>query len=188
MILTVISKTKEGKRIHDQEATYFLTLTVVNWIDVFSRAQYKEIIADSLNYCVSKKGLVIYSYDIMSNHVHLIVKSNKGSLSDVLRDFKSFTSLEIIKSIKEINESRREWLLWMFSRAAKRQGREGYKLWQSGNGAEEMISDHFAQQKIDYIHNNPVAGGLVFEPSNYKYSSAIDYSDGQGEVTIELYQ
>jgi REP element-mobilizing transposase RayT len=188
MFSTVISKTKEGKRIHDQEGTYFLTLTVVNWIDIFSRVRYKEIIADSLNYCVKNKGLIIYSYVIMSNHIHLIAKSNKGNLSDVLRDFKSFTSLEIIKSIKEINESRKEWLLWMFSRAAKRQGREGYKLWQSGNGAEQMITSKFMQQKIDYIHQNPVTSGVVFESSTYKYSSAINYLDGHGEVTIELYE
>ena len=98
-------------KIRDQEKLYFVSFAVVNWIDVFSRKQYKDILIKSLNYCQENKGLELYAYVIMSNHVHLIV-GTKGSsrLEDIIRDFKKYTSVTILKAIKENpKESRREW-------------------------------------------------------------------------------
>ena len=180
-----VQTTISGRRIHDNDATYFLTFTVVNWIDVFTRARYCDIIVNSLNFCIEKKGLVVYSWVIMSNHIHLICKAVNGNLSGVIRDFKKHTSKEIIKSIKEEEESRRDWMLWMFERCAKKEKREGYTFWREGNHAEELISNHFKDQKLFYIHNNPVAARIVVEAHDYLWSSAIDYSDGKGLVKIE---
>ncbi|MEM6319816.1 MAG: transposase, partial [Bacteroidota bacterium] len=98
---------------------HFLTLTVVGWIDVFTRAAYRDILIDSLKHCMERKGLVIYAYVIMSNHVHLITQSvsQKQTLSDIIRDFKSFTAKQINKQIQAIKtgESCREWLTYLFS-------------------------------------------------------------------------
>ena len=80
-------------KITNQNATYFLTLTVINWIDVFTRKEYKHTIVESLIYCQTNKGLKIYAWCIMSNHLHLIVQAKEGyNLSDILRDFKKFTA------------------------------------------------------------------------------------------------
>ena len=103
-----------GYKIRNQEAIHYVTFTIVYWIDVFTRPNYRDIIIESLKYCQKEKDLVIYAYVIMSNHVHLIVRSETGKLSGTIRDFKSFTSKEIIETIKEYPESRREWMLWMF--------------------------------------------------------------------------
>lgn len=87
-------------------------MTIVKWIDLFSRLVYRDIIVDSLNYCIEKKGLVVYSWVIMSSHIHLIVRvKDDFLLSDTLRDFKKYTSKELIKTIKAVPESRREWML-----------------------------------------------------------------------------
>lgn len=79
-------------KIHNQKGLYFLTLTTVGWIDIFTRAIYRDILVESLNYCIKEKGLVVYGYVIMSNHIHLIAQSESEtqSLSDIIRDFKSF--------------------------------------------------------------------------------------------------
>ena len=99
---------------------YYLTLTVEEWIDVFSRPAYKHIIIDSLNYCIINKGLEVYCWCLMSNHLHLIARAKEdGNLSDILRDFKKFTSKTLIAAIKEIPESRRDWMLNLFWYAGK---------------------------------------------------------------------
>ena len=88
------------------EGIYFLTLTVEDWVDVFTRPAYRHILIDSLKYCQNEKGLIIYAWCLMSNHLHLIVASKEGHhLSEILRDFKKFTSKKIVQSISEINES-----------------------------------------------------------------------------------
>ena len=102
---------KEGYIIRDQEKAHFITATVVDWIDVFTRKDYKDVVIDSLNYCIKSKGMILYGYVIMSNHVHLIIQSKNGKLSDLIRDFKKFTATTILKKIKTKPESRREWML-----------------------------------------------------------------------------
>jgi REP element-mobilizing transposase RayT len=173
-------------KIADQEALYFLTFTVVKWIDVFTRKEYKVIIVDSLNYCISNKGLEIYAWVLMSNHLHLIAKAKEGFiLSHIIRDFKKFTSKQIVDKINETGESRREWLLDKFSFEAKRTGRaENYKLWKDDNHAVCLDNTEWIDQRLNYIHQNPVRQLIVQNPEEYLFSSAIDYADGKGLVNI----
>lgn len=63
---------------------------------------------DCLNYCVAHKGMIVYGYVIMSNHIHLIMQSSEGKLGDVVRDFKKFTAKSILEKIQLEPESRRE--------------------------------------------------------------------------------
>ena len=100
---------------------HFVTCTAVFWIDLFIRDEYRSILTDSLKYCQKNKGLVIYAWCLMPSHLHLVASVNEGefTLSDVMRDFKKFTSKRIIQSITEITESRRDWLLRHFAYAGK---------------------------------------------------------------------
>lgn len=109
-------------KIRDQDKLYFVSFAAVNWIDVFVRPIYKDIIVDSLKYCIVEKGLEVYAWCIMTSHVHLIIgQSGEGKLEDIIRDLKRHTSKSTLKSIEENHqESRKEWLLWMFERAGKR--------------------------------------------------------------------
>lgn len=91
-----ISGFMHGYRIRNQNALHFLTLTVVDWVDVFSRRLYKDMLIESLQFCQNKKGLIIYAYVIMSNHLFFIVKAKNGfRLSNILRDFKKFTAVRL---------------------------------------------------------------------------------------------
>ena len=176
-------------KIADQNAVFYLTLTVVDWIDLFTRKEYCYVVCDSLNYCIQQKGLVVYAYVIMSSHVHLICKVKEPEkMSDVLRDFKKFTSKEFIRLINEIAESRREWLLDKFAFEAKRIGRaKKYKIWRDDNHAIEIGEYIDIEQKASYIHENPVNSMLVKNAEDYVFSSAADYADIKGYVNVTKY-
>ncbi|MCF8427350.1 MAG: transposase, partial [Bacteroidia bacterium] len=107
-----------GYQIKDQYAPYFLTFQIVQWADIFTRKIYRDIVIDSFKYCCENKGLEIYAYVIMSNHVHLIMRSILGNLSGTIRDMKKFTSKRIIEAVINGNESRRDWLLLVFEYSA----------------------------------------------------------------------
>ena len=108
----------EKYKFHNPDGVYLITLAVVGWIDVFSRSLYRDIIVDSLNFCVSNKGLSVYAWVVMSNHVHLVARSESGELSGILRDFKRHTAHCILAAINgNCQESRRDWLLELFERA-----------------------------------------------------------------------
>ena len=113
----------------------------------------------------------------MSNHLHLIVAAKENNLSDILRDFKKFTSKQIIKAIQNNEqESRREWMLEIFKKAGETNGRNSeYQFWRQDNQPKELYSPSFVFQKLNYIHNNPVEAGIVDKPEEYLYSSARDY-------------
>src|SRR6188768_3060920 len=101
--------------ITDQNACYFLTLTIVAWIDVFIRQAYKQIIVDSLNFCIRQKGLIVFSWCLMTNHLHLIAEAREGyKLSHIIRDLKKFTAYSILNAIENEPESRRDWILYRF--------------------------------------------------------------------------
>lgn len=163
-----------------------LTMTVVDWVDVFTRPVYKHIIVDALRFCQQQKGLQLYAWVLMSNHLHLIAAAEEGrSLSDVLRDFKQFTSRKIVATIQEEPESRRQWLLHRFEFNAKLNPKvRHYKVWQDGNEAKELISNAFINQKLDYIHQNPVRAEWVNKPEHYRYSSASNYADIGGLLQL----
>lgn len=113
----------DAYQIKDQNAMYFLTFQVVSWLDVFSRKSYKDIFIGSLNYCRKNKGLEVFAFVMMTNHVHLILRSKCGKLSDTIRDLKKFTTNTIIDEIKKDKESRRKWLLTEMTIAASKHKR-----------------------------------------------------------------
>ena len=173
--------------IDDQHATYFLTFPIVDWIDVFTRPDYKEIIVDSLNHCVREKNLECFAWVLMSNHLHLIARTHPPfRLSDVIRDFKKFTSKKIVSVMQEINESRREWMLHKFEFAAHSTGRaKDYKVWQDSNHPVNVEGDRFLE-RINYIHMNPVVQMIVSQPDEYLFSSACDYAGKKGLVNVTV--
>ena len=178
-----------GYKIRDQFATHFLTFTIVGWVDVFSRRTNKEIIIESLNYCKAHKGLVIYAFVIMSNHMHVIARASQNSkgLSAIIRDFKRHTSRKLIDSIlNNRKESRKDWMLKVFSYHAKFNSNNVlYQIWQQHNQPQILLRPRFIMQKLNYIHNNPVKAKIVLKPEHYLFSSAVNYA-GLDEIVLEV--
>jgi len=162
-----------GYQINDQDGMYYLTFQIVDWIDTFSRQIYRDIIIDSLKYSIENKGLLIYAFVIITNHVHVIVQSSNGNLSSTIGDIKKFTSKRIIETVQTINESRAEWMLNRFQFNAEQHLRnKTWQVWTHENHAIYLYGQRFIQEKMDYLHNNPVRAGLVEQPEDYLYSSA----------------
>jgi REP element-mobilizing transposase RayT len=137
-----------GYQINDQEGLYYLTFQIVDWIDVFTRKVYRDIVIESLKYSVENKGLDLFAYVIMSNHVHIIAQSNIGKLSDTIRDIKKFTSKRIIETIQAINESRVDWMLNRFHYSANQHSRnKTYQVWTHENHAVYLYGPKFIQEK-----------------------------------------
>lgn len=154
---------------------FYLTFTVVGWADVFTRRIYTDELIKNLIYCQEHKGLEIYAYVVMTNHIHLIARRKEDKLlSELIRDFKSFTAKQFLKLIVENpQESRKEWLEMIFRYHGKgTKQNEEFAFWQKTSHPIELWSPEVTNQKVDYIHNNPVRAGFVAEPHEWVLSSA----------------
>jgi REP element-mobilizing transposase RayT len=168
----------------EKSGAYFISFATVYWIDVFTREEYFGSIIESLDYCRKNKEMEIYGYCIMPSHVHLIFRSGNGDPSGLIRDFKGFTSRKMLRTIEENpQESRKEWMLWMFERAGKKNSNVKLRqFWQQNNKRIEIWSLKVFEQKLNYIHNNPIETGFVTNPVDWKYSSARNYGDNDQTV------
>ena len=153
---------------------YFLTLTVAGWINVFTREIYTDIIYENLEYCRKNKGLEVYAYVIMSNHIHLIARQKEGKLNEWLRDFKSFTAKRLLSAINENpNESRKEWMMYTFRYFANNtKQNKDLMFWNKTNHPIELSNPQIFEQKREYIHLNPLKAGIVTDETYYLHSSA----------------
>ncbi len=178
----------ENYKIGNQNSVYFLTFTVTDWVDIFTRLNYKNIIVDSLSYCRQQKGLKLYSWCLMTNHLHLVCSVDPPfRMSDFIRDFKRHTAKALLKEIQHPTESRREWLLYRFEYAGKFDNRiENYRLWQDKSHPIELDTTEMLEQRILYIHENPVRTGIVAKAEEYLYSSARNYADLDAIMEIDF--
>ncbi|WP_462255198.1 REP-associated tyrosine transposase [Ferruginibacter sp.] len=176
-------------KVGEDAIPHFVTFSVAGWIDVFSRERYKELFIESLKYCQENKGMVLDARVIMTNHVHLIISSNSNKIESIVRDLKKYTSKQIIKAIQENNmESRKEWMLNIFSYTGKNNNNnKEFQFWKQDYHPIELNIAEKIKQRLDYLHENPVRSGLIWEPWHYKYSSAIDYyTNEHGLLKVEL--
>ena len=171
-------------KFKEKEGAYFISFATVYWIDVFTRVDYFDTIIESLDFCRKNKGMEIYGYCIMPSHIHLIFRSAEADPSGLIRDFKGFTSRKMLKTIEEnTQESRKEWLLWMFEKAGKKNSNvKNRQFWQQNNKPIELWSLKVFEQKLSYIHNNPVVSGFVTNPIDWKYSSARNYASNDDTI------
>lgn len=173
-------------KFHSQDNLYFVTYTIVNWIDLFTRDEYRNIILNSLRFCQLNKGLEIYAWCLMTNHVHLIIGTHGEKMENILRDHKRHTSEQLTKAIKlHPGESRRDWMLSQFNLAAETNGQNTrYQVWQQHNKPIVVYTEEVLNQYLDYIHYNPVKAGFVKEPEHWVFSSALDYIGKPGLLNV----
>lgn len=168
---------------------YFVTSTVVYWIDLFTRREYKHIIVNSLTDCQQLKGLIIHAWVLMPSHLHMIISSKDYAIGSILRDFKKHTTRQIVKEMENINESRKEWLKRAFIRAGRDLKRiKTFKIWKDGNHPILLDNPSLQQEKLEYNYQNPVESEFVDEAEYYWFSSAGDYAGMKGLIDLELTQ
>jgi putative transposase len=178
-------------KVYNNHLPYFITSTVVGWIDALSREEYKDIILESLRFCQGQKELRVHAWVIMNNHLHLIVSAGETyDLPSIIRDFKKFTSRNIISAIADNpRESRKDWMMNQFRFAGgNNNNNETYQFWQQEYHPIELDTSAKFEQRMNYLHENPVRAGIVWEPQHYKYSSAIDYYEQkQGLLSLDMF-
>jgi putative transposase len=153
----------------------------VEWLPIFEKECYQKIVLDSLSFIRDHKHIQLNAFILMPSHLHAIFwPEDKINLSDILRDFKRFTSRAISAEAKLENDNE---LLEKFT-SNRAQDVSQYQVWQDGFHPEVIFTEDFARQKVDYIHMNPVKKGLVSRPEDWPLSSARAYLFG--EVTSPL--
>lgn len=172
------------------DACYFLTFNTVDKIDVFVRPAYKQVIVEALNYFIRAQGLHVYSWCLMSSHLHLVVRTKDGTTpANFERDFKKYTTPELLKMMETEMDFRRDWMLQHFEEYAKSLKRiEKFHLWQNCSSPLRIDKEqpHLLPDRIEHIHENPVREGVVELPEAYVYSSARDYAGIRGLVNVQV--
>ena len=166
----------------DKQGVYFTTSTVVDWVDIFTRDIYREILLESIRFCQLNQGLIVHAWVLMTNHLHMICSFKKDKDPGlVLKNMKSFTAMKLIDAIiKNPAESRRENILAVFEAAGKKSSSNfRFKFWEHENHPVLIDSLLLYNQILNYLHWNPVVAGFVDEPWYWKHSSAIDYFTGK---------
>ena len=173
-------------KFHDQSKLYFISFTVVHWIDVFIRDEYKDELIKSWKYCIETKGLEIYGWCIMTSHVHMIIGTNAIPLEDIARDMKSYTSRKLKESImSNPQESRKEWMILMMEREGQKNSNNiDRQFWQQDNMPLVLESHDAFKKALNYIHSNPVQAGFVLRDEDWKYSSAGDFCGRKGMIEL----
>ncbi|MCX6120199.1 MAG: transposase [Ignavibacteriales bacterium] len=169
-------------KIYDSQYPHFLTMTVVDWLPIFSNREVTDIILDSLRYLQEEKKAKLYAYVIMENHLHCVVQSDE--LTKVIQSFKSYTARAIIDYFTERKNA--GILRKLRQNKLSHKTESEYQVWQEGSHPVEITTDEMMHQKIEYIHNNPVQRGYVEEASYWRYSNAQNYESKQGLVNVEM--
>jgi len=177
----------EKYKFRNPDGIYFVTSTIIHWIDLFTRKELAIIVINVLDDLIKNKGLVVHAWCIMPSHIHLVVsRKGKYSLPILMGMFKRRTNLQVVYYLENNIESRKEWLLRAFKLEAKSTKRVNkYKVWKDGNHPVQLESNSMIDQRLNYLHNNPVTAYIVNQAEDYNFSSARDYVDQQGWLPIE---
>lgn len=173
----------------DHQACSYLTFNVVDWVDVFIRPGYKQVIADALNYFIAARGLVVYAWCLMSNHLHILARNSEEGLGLIERDFKKITTNNILEAIDQEADLRKNWMLARFEQTSQSMKRlEKLQLWQSCTNPiyVDFKQPYRLKEKILHIHENPVRDRIVSQPEDYLFSSARDYVGKKGLVNVTV--
>ena len=176
----------ERYKFHNQDMLYFITPTIVQWCDIFTRDRYKNIFVDSVNYCIANKGLRVHAWVLMTNHAHMIISTEGEKLEHIMRDLKKFTAKAIFEELTQNGKESRFWLSNIFQFEGRKNAHNTYiQIWQQKNHPIELRDGEKLRQRFRYTHENPVRAGYVAQPEHWIYSSAIDYVGGKGLIEVD---
>jgi putative transposase len=162
---------------------HFLTCTTVEWLPIFGQPELAHILLDSLQFLQTEQRLTLHSYVIMENHLHLIASAS--NLSKEIGNFKSFTARSIVDWLQE-HRAGSYWLTRLAAAKQRHKTRQQYQLWQEGFHPQMIGSAAMLQQKLEYIHNNPVQRGYVDNPAHWRYSSYRNYVGDAGLLPVTI--
>jgi REP element-mobilizing transposase RayT len=152
----------------------------VKWLPVFTRPDTVNIIFDSWRFLQRERGIALFGYVILENHLHWVAKG--ASLAESVKNFKSFTARSIVDHLEKLNV---KTLLDQFRLHKATYKKESeFQVWQEGSQPKQIQNDEMMEQKLEYTHNNPVKRGYVDRPEHWRYSSARNYLGLPGLIDV----
>ncbi len=170
-------------KILDEDYPYFITSSVAGKLPLFTDQNMATIIVDGFKFLIQKRNIQIYAYVIMPNHIHLIAEGKH--VAKHISSFKSFTARMIIDFL--VNKRRAHELNILRSAKPIHKRDREYQVWSEGFHPKEISSDKMMEQKIAYIHYNPVKAGLVFDEPDWQYSSARCYAGKPTDLPLTFF-
>jgi len=158
----------------------FFTATCLNWQPLLQSHDHKRIIIDSLSFLVNDKRIWLYGYVIMPNHVHIIwCKQPEWLNKNVQQHFSKFTAQQLKFSLMNNSAELKNY--------KSTQNDRDYQFWERRPHKATLYNRNVLEQKLDYIHYNPVKAGLCNLPEDYTYSSARYYLLNDDDALITHY-
>jgi REP element-mobilizing transposase RayT len=176
--------TRSRYKFGEPHRAHFLTCTIAGWLPVFTRPETVNIVLDSFRFLQANNRMTLYAYVILENHLHMIAAA--ADLSEQVQRFKSYTARRIIDHLKDHNVS--TLLRWFQMLKADWKGESEYQLWEQGSHPQEIETDDMMEQKLDYLHMNPVKRGYVDDPTHWRYSSARNYAGMEGLIPVTAWR
>lgn len=173
---------RSRNKIYNTSGVYFITSTVVDWLEVFDSDNAFQILADCINFNIQNKDFKVHAYVLMKNHFHMICSGE--NISNAIGSIKSFSAK---KMIEKLQDEKKEAILKIFKEEKKKFkiDRE-FQFWQEGFYPKEILNNEELKQKIEYVHYNPVKKNYCAEMKDWKYSSAKFYETGEeGIIFVE---
>jgi len=175
------SRNRKNYEVHGD--VYFITSTVVGFIDLFDHSKACHIFADCLRFCHDRQDFNLLAWVLMPNHFHLLLKVFPDkNISGIIGSLKRYTSRQIgqLSRSGKISQT-----LNHLKRAAIHESGKGTAIWKPRFDCLVITSETTLRQKIEYIHNNPVRKGLAQETWEWPYSSAATYR-GKGCIEVPV--
>jgi len=168
--------------ITEPDKPHFLTCTVLDWLPVFTRPDTVQILLDCWSFQREHRGLKLYGYVILENHIHFIAQAE--NLDKCISQFKSYTARQLIDYLKENHVEHILERLYFAKKVHKKDRK--FQFWQEGSHAELILDEDMMRQKLDYIHANPVKRGYVAQMEHWRYSSAVNYLLDNDDGLIDI--
>jgi REP element-mobilizing transposase RayT len=174
----------ERYRITEGVGIYYVTFTVVEWLPVFIAEEPCKIVTESLNFCIKNKNLRLNAYVLMPNHLHAVVfdeNFDEVRLKHTIDDFQKFTG-------KQLSNHYSRMLPSYYAEVLKRNAGDDRqrRFWQPTQHPVGIVTEKFWQQKVNYMHWNPVRKGLVRNPEDWRFSSASFWLSEKNENDVIL--
>ena len=161
---------------------HFLTFTTIEWIDIFTKSEYFDLIIGTFKHCQKNSGLLLHGFVIMTNHLHCLVSAKESYyLENIVASFKKFTTSQIKELLEKDN---RKYISALIKSSYAKKKNNSFQIWQRENYPEIIESEKFFLQKLNYIHNNPVVKCYVSKPEDWLYSSARNYLLNDNSVIV----
>jgi putative transposase len=158
---------------------YFITASICGWKQLFTNPTYSGIVLNSLAWLRKEKRMFLYAFVLMPSHLHAIVLPINEPIGELLQTFASFTAHAILHQLQR--DGRQELLA--FFHEQRRDRRAEHSIWQDVQ-AKNIFTEDFLSQKMEYIHQNPVAKewSLANDRAEYKFSSACFYDEDRQPI------